>query len=254
MEITEVAELQKQIVDLDTRNWIKVPYESTDGKYSLIFDSARLSCNSAVEKAAKSLEIKCQNTSEDSLGRDFIGNINQNYSLMLNSALGNKTWSFREFVDSLRLLYQCARGNIKAYHASGKPLDSGFAGKIFGDIVVAKAPLRGEWLDAKFDNYFNYNHKPNADGKLVPQNTESFDKESLMKDRKISLLAWINLDYTEQGFPSENVKEGDFHFYYPRKDKGTRVVANSALSYISCGWYPHIRSPDLGLRAVRKID
>ncbi|MEK6844763.1 MAG: hypothetical protein AABX44_00750 [Nanoarchaeota archaeon] len=127
---------------------------------------------------------------------------------------------------------------------------------IYHDITDIKPSWRGEWLDAIFDikedqMYINYAHKLDKNGNLMPQNSESLNRETLMKDKKINLKDWINSSHTKQGLPDKNVREGESYFYYPRNKKAARFGANSALNYLSCGWNPSVGA-GLGTRAVIK--
>lgn len=204
-----------QIADLDRSGWIVIPEEFTNGKYKALVNPARLSCFSpAVEKVAGKLDLTLKNTLKDTLGRPFIGRINWGDSLRINSALGNKTPNLNEEADFLKLLYQGMQGKIKVYNKSGKQLDEKSLENVFYDVVGAKSPYRGEWLDAFFkvqDNkiYINYNHVFNLEEGLVPKHSELLDKNTLMKGNryKISLEDWLE-NHTRQGLPNKEIKSG----------------------------------------------
>jgi|SRR3989344_3089288 len=251
----------KQISDLDRSKWIAMPYEFTNGEYSLIFDPARLYNNSAVEKAGKELEIKYKNSAEDSLGREFIGNNNWYDSLRLNLALGNGTMSPKEFKDSLKLLYQGMQGKIKVYNNSGKQIDSKFLKNVFEDIVKIKNPWRAEFLDADFKVkegklHINYNHVLDSTGNLIPKNSEVLDKETLMQDKLpgINLEDYLTRKHTIQGLPNKNISSGDLYYWYPRSDNSSvaRFDAYGNGADLNCYRNPSDAGSDFGVRAVRR--
>ena len=128
---------------------------------------------------------------------------------------------------------------------------------IYHNITNIKSFWRGEWLDAIFEikenqTSMNYAHESDKNKKLIPQNSEILDQETLIKDKKINLEDWINSSYTMQGLPCKSVKEGESYFYYPRDKKAVRFGANSAFNYLSCGWNPYGGVEGLGTRAVIK--
>jgi hypothetical protein len=250
-----------QIADLDTSNWIRIPKEFTEGEYNLDVNPARLAYNSAVERAGKELEINYKNTSKDSLGREFVGDNNWSDSLKLNLALGNGTFSPKEFNDYIRLLYLGSQGKIKIYTEKGKPVDSQLCEKYLMDIVKKQNPWRANWLDADFkvkgkDLYINYNHVFDLNGNLVPKNSEILDKNTLMSDKTpgISLDDYILENHTSQGLPNKKVKSGDLYYLNPRSDNNSvaRFDAGSGGSGLVCGRSPSYGDSGLGVFAVKR--
>ena len=258
--IDDLENSLKQISDLDRSKWIVMPYEFTNGKYSLIFDPARLSNNSAVKKAGKELEINYKNSSEDSLGRKFIGKNNWYNSLKLNLALGNKTMSSKEFKDSLKLLYQGIQGKIKVYNNSGKQIDSKFLGNVFDDLAKVQSPCRTEWLDVDFkikneELRINYNHILDSNGNLVPKNSEILDEKTLMRNRSlgINLENYINSNYTKQGLPTKNVKNGSLYYQSPKSDKNSVAMfhADNSKASFFCVGNPFYAISYIGVRSCK---
>ena len=251
----------KQIAGLDRSNWIVIPYEFTNGKYALEVDPARLFYNPVIEKVAKDLDLNLKNTLKDSLGREFIGDINWNEALRINQALGNKTLNPKEGLDFLKLLYLGSERKIKVYNVSGKQIDSKLCEKYFSDIVKIKSPQRAEWLDADFktngkDLEIHSNHIFDSNGKIINYDSELLDKDTLMKDKTpgISLEDWIN-NPTRQGLPTKKTKSGDFNYWYPRSDDNSvaRFYDSGDWVVLNCFGDPSFGDSNLGVRgAVRK--
>ncbi len=249
---------KNQIADLDRSNWIVMPHEFTDGKYSLEMSPTRISNCPAVEKVGKELGINYKNTSKDSLGREFIGNNNWHEALKMDLALGVKAPSLEETTDYLRLLYLGSQGKIKVYDVSGKQIESKQCEKYLVDVVKAKNPWRAEWLDADFKTkgkelHINY-HVFDKNGKII-QKSEVLDKNTLMKDKTpgISLENWIE-NPTKQGLPSNKTKLGNLYYWYPRDDNNSvaRFSANTGRADLYCGRYPSFRVSGLGVRAAKQ--
>ena len=129
--------------------------------------------------------------------------------------------------------------------------------KIYKDITEVREPLRAEWIDADFkvkgrDLYINSNHVLDADGNLIPQNSEILDKGTLMKDKTpgISLDDYLDLNHTKQGLPNKKVKSGDLYYWYPRSDNNSvsRFYAYSVRAGLNCSGDPSGRGPALGVR------
>jgi hypothetical protein len=248
-----------QIADQDTSNWVMIPHEFTNGKYSLIFDPARISHNSGVEKVGKELGINYENISKDSLGREFIGENNWSDSLKLNLGLGNKTMNTQEFTDAGKLLYLGMQGEIKVYNAKGDQIKQETLKGYFEDIFQAKSPWRAEWIDADFKSkndklYINFNHRLNNQGILVPKNSQILAKNTLMQDKTpgISLESWIG-NPTRQGLPKDSTNEGDLHYWSPGNDNNSvaRFDASSVRAGLNCYGDPSSWYSFLGVRAAK---
>lgn len=236
-----------QIADLNRSDWIVVPKKKENefikDSYAFDINPARLSCNSAVEKVGKELGINYKNTSNDSLGREFVGNNNWSQFLMLNQFLGVQTPSLEQKVDYLHLLYLGSQGKIKVYNASGKQIDSEICEKYLMDIIGVRSPWRAEWIDADFK----------VKNKRLCINSEPLDKNTLMEDRQISLEDYINNNHTSQGLPSKKVKSGDLYYLYPRSDNNSVAgfYAGSGKAGLDCCRGPSNWDSSLGVRAVR---
>jgi len=132
--------------------------------------------------------------------------------------------------------------------------------EIYKDITEVKSLWRAEWLDADFktkgkDWYINYNHKIDENKSLVPQNSEIFDKNILMKGKTlgISLESWLE-NPTKQGLPSKKTSSGNLSYWNPKRDNNSvaRFDAGGGRAYLRCGGSPSNGYSDLGVCAVRE--
>lgn len=246
---------QTQIADMDSSDFIVIPYEFTNGDYSLAFSPERLSHNSAVEKVGKGLGINYKNISKDSLGRDFIGNINHPEANKLLHSLGKKALNLREFNDAGRLLYQGMKGEINVYTVSGNKLDSKFLEKVFNDIYKVQDPWRSEWIDAYFkidrkEMFVNY-HISYKNGNIVKR-SEKLDENTMMEKSRISLDDYLDKGSTKQGLPKFNIKRGDFDYWAPENEEVARFDADSSRAVLYCNWDPSDWFSFLGVRAAEQ--
>lgn len=113
--------------------------------------------------------------------------------------------------------------------------------EIYNDITKLGNPWRAEWIDAEFK----------VKNKELYINLEILDKDTLMKDKQISLEDYLNNNHTSQGLPSKTVKSGDLCYFYPRSDNNSvaRFVAGSNGAYFYCD--RNTWGSNLGVRAVR---
>lgn len=213
---------------------------------------ARNSYSPEIAEIGKKLNCNVQNTSKDSLGREFIGNINWAEALKLNLSLGGKTLTLRQYADFLKLLK-----SGKAYDGNGKKIDSKVLEKIFNDITQVKAPWRAEWIDGDFkykDNklYLAQSHVLDCSGNLIAQYTKPLD-ECLMEDRTpgINLEQWVE-NPTRQGLPKKNIKNGNHYYWCPNKDNNSVAgfYADSGGAYLDCSRDPTNTNSVLGVRIV----
>lgn len=251
------------IAEIDKKNWIVIPEEFTNGKYRAEMSPGRLAFNSAVEKAGKELVINYQNSSRDSLGREFVGNNNWFDSLKLNLALGVGTPDLREFIDYGNLLYQGMNGKIKVYDVSGNQLNPEFLKNLFDDyFFTIRNSQRANWFDADFKEengglYLNSKHILDSKGNLIPDSHKILDKDTLMKDRTlgISLDNYILKNHTSQGLPSKKVKYGDFYYFFPGSYDNNSVASFNAISdraILYCYGDPLGRNSDLGVFSIAR--
>jgi hypothetical protein len=127
--------------------------------------------------------------------------------------------------------------------------------RIFNDITEVKSPWRAEWLDAKFDEkkiYFNHGI---VNGKLIAGNSETLDRETLMKDKLpgIGLEYWLK-NSTKQGWPKKNCDEGSLWYWYPRDGAVAGFGADEDSTYLICSRNPANSYGPLGVRAVRRFE
>lgn len=248
-------ETQSQRVELDTKNWIALPQEFSGLDYPLSIDPARISYNSAVEIAEKNLGLDLENTSRDSLGREFIGDINHSEALKLNEIMGNKTLSLIEARSFLNLLYQGMQGKIEVYTEKGERLKEEYLQKIFEDITKVQSPWRAEWLDCFFEQREDLFVKYHVfeDGKVV-QKSEKLDKNTLMQDKTpgISLEGWLE-NPTQEGLPPKKIKEGSLFYWAPVNNRVAGFGAYSGGAGLGCDGDPSVRGSDLGVRAAKQL-
>jgi hypothetical protein len=249
---------KQQIADLDRSDWIVVPHEFTEGKYSFEFSPERISYCPAVEKVGRQLEINYNNTAKDSLGRDFVGNNNWFESLKLNSALGVETLNLKNFNYSANLLYLGMQEKINVFDVSGRKIDSNVLRAYFEDIFKAKSPRRAEWSDADFkvkgqNLFMDYNHRLKK-GNLVPEDSEILDNDTLRNYRTlgISLVSWLT-NPTNQGLPRKDTKEGDLYYCKPVAEDNTVAGfgAYSSRAGLYCNWNSLFSGSALGVRAAK---
>lgn len=248
-----------QIADPDRSNWIVVPHEFLEGKYSLAVDPARMSYNPAIEKAGKKLNLQFKNTSKDSLGREFIGNNDWFEFLKMNLALGGKTLNLREFTGFGNLLYQGMNGRVNVYTSSGNKVNKKTLQDYFEDIFKVRSPWRSEWLDTDFKQengklYIKTKHIYQGDN-LTPQSSKILDTNTLMESRTpgISLDSWLEAP-TKQGLPLKKTKSGNLYYWVPMSDDNSvvRFNANSVSTNLNCNWAPSTRNLVLAVRAAKQ--
>jgi len=252
----------EQIAELSREGWIVVPQEEENFKsisgYSFEVDSSRLSYSSASEKVGKELGINYQNTSKDSLGRDFVGNNNWEESLRLVQSLGVKATNLKEEFDYLHLIYLGSQNKIKVYDVSGKRVDSKLCEKLLMDSIKVQAPWRGNWIDADYKVEKNglkvhSNHLFDKEGNITDFKSEVLDGNTLREDKQIDVIDYLTKNHTSQGHVSVKVKSGSFYFWSPGKDNNSvaRFDAGSYWAVLVCNGYPQGRYANLGVRAAK---
>ncbi len=129
---------------------------------------------------------------------------------------------------------------------------------IYHEITKDRSKWKAEWLDANFKvkrKDLDVKYHVFENGKIVKK-SEKLDANTLMKDKTpgISLEDWLK-NLTGQGFPSENVKNGDLCYSFPRGGRKSVVgfgVDVDGRTNLNCGWDPSAVFPTLGVREVRK--
>jgi len=241
----------EQVANLDNSNWIVIPHEFTNGRYSASINPARLAYSPAVARAGKKLELNLGNTSRDSLGREFVGNIRWQEAMNLLDSLGVSGVSTEMNTDYLRLLDQGRKQETEVYDVSGRRLDPRFLSQLFDDSIKTQSPWREEW----FDTYFKQ-RKYGLD--VLTENkrkAERLDDDTLMEDRLpgISLGSLLE-NPTEQGLPRADIEEGNLSSWHPRDGAVARLDAGSYWAYLGSGRYPLGRDSCLGVRSAIKRD
>lgn len=197
-------------------------------------------------------EESLQNTSKDSLGRGFIGNINWKEALKLNLMLGGKTITLRQYSDFLKLLE-----SGKAYDGNGARISSKVLKDVYKDITRAVSPWRAEWIDGEViykdgEFYFAQDHFLDENRELTPKYIQPL-KKCLMEDRipGISLENWLK-NPTKQGFPKQNIQTGDVYYMCPCRDNNSvaRIFTSEDGMNLGFDGDKYFRSRALGVRLV----
>jgi hypothetical protein len=119
---------------------------------------------------------------------------------------------------------------------------------IYNEIVEVRSPWRGEWLDAKFDKkkiYFNHGI---VNGELNAMNSETLDRETLMKYKwpGIDLEYWLK-NSTKQGLPNINYDEGSLRYWPPRVGAVAWFDADGGGADLNCYRNPAYFGSSLGV-------
>jgi len=260
-----------QISELDRSDWIVVPVEvgkkfkSISG-CSFEINPARLSYSPAVEEVGKELGLTFANTSEDSLGRKFIGGNSRAGNWfefgMLAQFLGTHMTNMKEELDYLHLLYLGSQNKVKVYDVSGRQVNSKLCEKFLIDSIAEQSPSRREHVDATYEVGENglevhSRHIFNKDRKIIGYTSEVLDEDTLMEDKQIDAINYITKNHTSQGYFSKKVKPGSFCFCYPRKGVLFLSVTMLGVSgrnrvFLHCNEGPFFRDPSLGIRVAKE--
>ena len=125
--------------------------------------------------------------------------------------------------------------------------------KVYNEILEVKSPRRAEWIDANFklyldDLYIHY-HIFDSSGK-IKKIEEKLDKNTLMRDKNISLDDWLNTAHTKQGLPRSNISSRDSYFRSPMQDNNSVacIFTNSDKLILYCSRNPSNQDLILGVR------
>ena len=241
-------------MDIDhPENWIILEGRDHAGyKYNnLLVCMHRLGYSSVVETAAKSLGLNLLNTSNEKDGTPYIGSVNWEQALSLNSALGNLTLNPRQGLDLFLDLEAATSKNApkKLYDARGHEIALDRLVNLKDEIWEVRAPYRAEWLDARFVSQgsvltIQYGHNL-SNRSLVPNTTEPVGKYI-----EINGLMDVK-SANKHGLATQSVKQGPLYFYYPVNGSVARFYADSGRAGLYCGGDPQCTDPELGVRAVR---
>ena len=229
-------------------DYIQLP----QGSDIILVSKYRLGLDDQVEKAAVSLGLSLNNSSQEQNGRGYIGSITWFDALKMNLTLGGFTLNLKQFEDLLELLIS----NKDIFNGAGSLISREKIRNIYNEITEKRDPWRAEWLDADFKTkgqskknlIINYNHKL-KNGILVPDNIEDLIWP-IKKD------CYVNLDFNNQGMPTtessvQNYVQGsNFYHYYPRDDNNSVAGfrADSGRAGLNCNWTPGYSNAELGVR------
>ena len=204
----------------------------------------RLGYDSEVEEAAKRLNLSLGNTAKEHDGTGYIGNINHEQALNINTAIGGFTLPLLYFADMLYQLIETIKRKRDTYNGNGNTIHPRILEDMFDEITEERIPWRGEHLDAEFgENTITY-HKF-VGGKFIKV-TEKLE-DCLMRDKAIDLKGWIG-NPTSQGLPRKNCKAGGLNYWCPVEGRVARFVAGSGRADLDCDWNPQNSFAELGVR------
>jgi len=268
----EIPEGDKNIQDIppanisDLKNWIILPGKS-HGNYSypeMLISSARVLYDAnepRFSEVAQKIGISLQNSSTDSMGREFIGNINWEQSMKLNLSLGHQNISIRMFADFLEHLRKgFTEKNYFVHDGDGHKINTNFLSSVYEDMVKVQNPYRAEWLDADFKYegeklFIEYNHRLDANGNLIAGRKEELSSDWLDEDKipGINLEKWLK-DANVHGLPKTNAGTGDLYYWCPDRDNNSVAgfSANSGRADLDCVRDRSGSIAGLGVRAAQQ--
>jgi len=253
----------KQIAEIDTSKYIVVPQDYSGLSHSYAVSPGRLTECSAITKVVKELELNnYQNTSKDSLGRDFVGNNNWFEFMKLDAGLGLINPDMQESFYFFKLLRDGAENKRKVFDVSGKVVDPSFLRKLHDDFFKVQSPWRANSIGTEFkkdeENILAYSHHTLENGVLVPQRKIILNKDALMKNRfpGMDLNDWQDGGYTLQGFPAKSVEDGSLYDYSPSDGNNSvaRLVVGSDWANLYCYGSPSFRNLNLGVLAAKQLE
>jgi len=217
------------------------------GKYPDFYVSMyRLGYDKNVGKVANELDFNVENTAEEGNGFGYVGNINHNQALTLNTKLGGFTLPTLYFADMLYQLIETIKGNRKTYDGDKKEIDSKKIELFYDEITGVRGPWRGEHLDGEFgDNTITYHKFVNGKFQKVTEELE----DCLMQDKLpgIDLEDWVK-NPNSQGLPRKEAKKGSSYHGFPRDGAAAWFSADSVWAGLSCDGGPRVSYAGLGVR------
>lgn len=174
---------------------------------------------------------------------------NRRFDKMCDSAY-KKGYSFlspRQFFDLKHLL----ESGRDVYDGTGRKISSLRVREMLADMFEAREPLRGEWLDARFEIingvlYMASGHRRILEGCIEPMDLEPVG-ECLMDECDINFSS-IN----RQGLPT---KKGRDALYWPPKvnnESGTIFLVNGRRAFLAFSYVTENFNPNVGVRLVSR--
>ena len=135
------------------------------------------------------------------------------------------------------------------YDGNGNNIESEELSLILDNRHAPIGNCRGENLDALF-NKGKISFYKLENGEFISV-SESLHENTLMVDKRINLTDFVmNKNFhTSQGLPTQDIREGDFYYSYPRKGKVARLVADSSGAFLNYLMGPSNLNVGLGVRA-----
>ena len=257
-----------QVADIDTRKYIVVPQDYSGLNYKYAVSSGRLAECSAIKKVVKELDLyNYQDTSTDSLGRDFVGSNTWFEFMKLNASLGLVTPDMQESFYYFKLLKDGAKNKLSVYDVSGTKVDSKFLKQIYDDFfkVQDDSVWRGHYIGTEFkkdgENIVMNSHHTLENGVLVPQKILILDTATLMEDKipGIDLFGRKDSNYTSQGLPSKNFKKGNLFYHSPGKNSVAALDAGLSEEFfgyasLDCNKNPSGRNSCFGILSAKQLE
>src|SRR3989344_6184851 len=241
--------------NLDLDKCIILP-RNKHGNYEyedLIVSMHRLGYNKFIENLANYYGFEVYFPEKESNGYKYIGGVEWNNFLLLNSALGNMTLDLRQILDLKNLLTEGIFSKKKIYNGEGKQISKDILSDIYSEIFLkvyfdGNSSQKGEFIDNTYMSnkngsiIYNSNHKLEK-GVLTPQRigiVEKYLKEPCFIDSE---------NCTSIGLP---VKEGRGLYYIPPINNSiTCIVADAKYVTIDCSVPRKTKSYALGIRPAR---
>jgi hypothetical protein len=254
-------------VSSDLTNYIilegerKRPNRSPDHKYpDLLVSIPKLGMDPRIE--ALGLGVKnTANEGKSGDGAPFIGNIKHKPAQDLVLGLEQRKTLVLPHLYDTDLVYDLLMSqedpNFVLYRGDGVELDPKIALQILDERfgfdkgkIRFRGPWRGEWLANTFGKNNTSYHVINPSCRNLEYVTRDLDPDTLMEDRRISMLDWAK-NPTSNGLPRKGIEKGKLTYCYPRKGAVARFLASSDGAGLGCNGDPEYSYSGLGVRVAK---
>jgi len=135
------------------------------------------------------------------------------------------------------------------YDGNGNNIESEELSLILDNRHAPIGNCRGENLDALF-NKGKISFYKLENGEFISV-SESLHENTLMVDKGINLVDFVmnKNSHTSQGLPAQDIRKGDFPYYYPREGKIAGLNASTVGAVLDCDKGPHNSYGSVGVRA-----
>ena len=141
------------------------------------------------------------------------------------------------------------RGEIKLYDGKGDKIKPRESSLILDNRHAPIGNYSGENLDARF-NEGKISFYKLKKGEFISI-SENLHENTLMVDKGINLVDFVmnKNSHTSQGLPAQDIRKGDFPYYYPREGKIAGLNASTVGAVLDCDKGPHNSYGSVGVRA-----